>query len=148
MKNKIIEFGAIVEIRIPNKILLKKKTERAKNLLIRNAVMNFLNIGLKKIGKFDVYYVNGLDTGYDGEELCEINDFNYSVNNKVKKNTTCTTFRFFGCKIMSIVPIDTELTNNEKFILPPINAHTISKFKGNEFFIMTSMFAEHKNKNM
>lgn len=139
-------MGAILEIRIPNEKLYKYKTERGKDKYIREAVWDFMVNGLKKIGKFDVYYTNGMDTAYDGEELCEINDIGYAAHNKVKQNKDKRTFRFFGGRIINIVP-DVEIPEKDKFVGIHDKNPDIIKFKGNEFSVVTSMYAEHKKRN-
>lgn len=134
-------MGAILEIRIPKEKLRKYKTEHGMDKYIRMAVWNFMNAGLKKIGSLDVIYTNGMDTAYDGEELCEIHDFDYSGTNKVKQNEDKRTFRFFGGKIMSIVSEDVKIPNDKKFI----NSQR-EVFDKNEFSITTSSYGEHKKR--
>ena len=151
-EQKIIELGAIVEIRIPNKKIQKYKTERGLRNYIQNSVWDFMDNGLKKIGEFDVIYTNGMDTAlediHSDGSLCEINDFNYSAANLARKNKDKRTYRFFGGKIMSVIPQSTFVNDEEKFIgafdKTPMD---IKKYKGNEFYVTTSMYAEHKKRN-
>ena len=143
---KIVELGAIIEIRVPNgKITRFKGSEKKISRYLRNSIMEFMNKGLKKIGIFDVYYTNGMDAAYNEDTICEINDFNYSCNNEVAQNKKKKTYRFFGGTIMTIV--DGEVHDDDKFIGTHDEKPTIIEFNGNEFSVVTSMYAEHKNRN-
>ena len=148
MSHKIISLGAITEIRIPNEKLAKFKTERGREMYIRNSVSDFINNGLKKIGIFDVYMANGIEVGYDDstDGLCEINDFGFCDHNKVKQNPDKKTFRFFGGEILSIVP-DVEVEDDKKFI-GIMEEPQIVTLKKNELTVVTSAFQEGKNRNV